>query len=71
MDFQENAINADFSKRITALRFILACFVVFIHSETTTINFAGGELVPNIPVWVRVISSLITGTTGGGGGGLS
>ena len=47
----ENLVNADFSRRITCLRFILAVLVVFIYStiDQSTIDFADGSML--LPLW--------------------
>ena len=68
MDSHENAINADFSKRITALRFILTCFVVLIHSGAAALACGDNSVTITIPVWADMIHTLVVGATGGGGG---
>ena len=68
MDSHENAINADFSKRITALRFILTCFVVLIHSGAAALTCGDNSVTITIPVWADMIHTLVVGATGGGGG---
>ena len=37
-------IDEETSKRITSLRFLLACFVVFIHNHPQEVNFADCEV---------------------------
>ena len=49
------AIDPEFSKRITALRFVLSCLVVFIHIEVTKVNFTEGTTVMEVPTWVSAI----------------
>jgi surface polysaccharide O-acyltransferase-like enzyme len=51
----ENLINADFSKRITVLRFPLAVLVVFIHNYPS--ELAWKEI--DIPAYVEIIRSTI------------
>lgn len=49
-------IDPEFSKRITALRFVMAVFVVFIHNKlSNTIHFADGDLVVDMPLGIRII----------------
>lgn len=49
-------INPEFSKRITALRFICAVFVVFIHNNLNAgIHFAGKNVIVDMPIWMQVI----------------
>ncbi len=66
-DFKINLINADFSKRITCLRFILAVIVVFIHSkiEQGTIDFADGSMQITFPLYVKIIQAIFTDVLGG------
>lgn len=66
-DSKINLINADFSKRITCLRFILAVLVVFIHSkiEQGTIDFADGSMQISFPLYVKIIQAIFTGVLGG------
>lgn len=60
------SINPDFSKRITALRFALSVFVVFIHnSMTKTIHFADENIHLEIPLWIRIINDTFSGYWGG------
>ena len=49
-------IDPEFSKRITALRFVMAVFVVFIHNKlSNTIHFADGDFVVDMPLGIRII----------------
>ncbi len=62
-----NTINPNFSKRITALRFILACLVVFIHAKvneyvTPEGTFYFKEIAPN---WVKAIIDALSNIIGG------
>ena len=43
------------SGRIEILKFIAIIFVVFIHSYTTVVNFAGGTISVYQPLWLDVI----------------
>ncbi len=53
---QLGIVNQDFSKRITALRFICAVFVVFIHNNLNAeIHFAGKNIIVEMPVWMQII----------------
>lgn len=61
----ENLINADFSRRITCLRFILAVLVVFIHSTVDQINFADSSMEISIPLYASVIQTVFTSVLGG------
>ncbi len=65
-DSETSLINADFSKRITCLRFILAVLVVFIHSkfDQSTIDFADGSMQISIPLYVNVIQMIFTEVLG-------
>ena len=51
----QGSIDPEFSKRITALRFILAVFVVFIHINVAGVNFTEGRIVVDIPTWTNFI----------------
>ena len=64
-NFQPNKINQDFSQRITALRFPLACLVIFIHFNITEVNFAGETMAVEAPLWVEIIRHLIANVWGG------
>ena len=63
----ENLVNADFSRRITCLRFILAVLVVFIHStiDQSTIDFADGSMQISFPLYVEIIQMIFTSVLGG------
>ena len=69
MNLEEKAlINTDFSKRITSLRFILAIFVILIHSvagENNQINFAENVVQLEMPAYVDVIQYIFTKVLGG------
>ncbi|WP_287047092.1 hypothetical protein [Treponema sp.] len=58
-NFQPNKINQDFSQRITAIRFPLACFVIFIHFNVTEVNLAGKMMAVTAPLYVEIIRHLI------------
>ncbi len=66
-DSETNLINADFSRRITCLRFILAVLVVFIHSkfDQSTIDFADGSMQFSVPLYVNIIQTIFTDVLGG------
>ena len=58
-------IDEETSKRITSLRFLLACFVVFIHNHPQEVNFADGVMKIDEPMWSAVIRDTVTGFWGG------
>lgn len=67
-----NLINPDFSRRITALRFILAVFVVFIHSTAgdivngaVEVSFSGSVTQIQVPLYVQIIQNFCTSVLGG------
>lgn len=64
---ETNLINADFSRRIACLRFILALLVVFIHSkfDQSTIDFADGSMQISFPLYVKIIQTIFTDVLGG------
>ena len=64
-NFQPNKINQDFSKRITTLRFPLACLVIFIHFKVTEVNLAGKMMAVTAPLYVEIIRHLIANVWGG------
>ena len=64
-NFQPNKINQDFSQRITAIRFPLACFVIFIHFKVTEVNFVGETMAVTAPLYVEIIRHLIANVWGG------
>ena len=66
-DSETSLINADFSRRITCLRFILAVLVVFIHSkfDQSTIVFADGSMQISFPLYVSIIQTIFTEVLGG------
>ena len=64
-NFQQNKINQDFSQRITAIRFPLACFVIFIHFNVTEVNLAGKMMAVTAPLYVEIIRHLIANVWGG------
>lgn len=51
------SINPDFSKRITALRFLLSVFVVFIHAVPDNVHFSSGDIncLDGASIWIRAI----------------
>ena len=54
------------SKRITSLRYLLICFVVFIHANLTpdqAINYYHCDFVQ--PYWIEVFKRIVCGTLGG------
>lgn len=64
---KQNTINPNFSKRITALRFILACLVVLIHAKvneyvTPEGTFYFKEIAPN---YVKAIIDALSNIIGG------
>ena len=60
---QEGSINPEFSKRITALRFVL---VVFLHNKlSTAIHFADGDSIIEMPLWIQIIHDTFTSYWGG------
>lgn len=68
----QNLINPDFSKRITSLRFILAVFVVFIHSTAgdivdgaVEVSFAGSVSQIQVPLYVQIVQNFCTSVLGG------
>lgn len=59
-------IDPEFSKRITALRFVLAVFVVFIHNQVVKeIHFADGDIIVDMPTWIQVIHDTFAFYLGG------
>lgn len=65
-------INPDFSRRITALRFVLAVFVVFIHSTAgdivngaVEVSFSGSVSQIQVPLYVQIIQNFCTSVLGG------
>jgi fucose 4-O-acetylase-like acetyltransferase len=58
-------IDAELSKRINSLRFILIFFVVFIHNGAITkgVNFFDGNEIYNIPIYVEKIIELVSSFT--------
>lgn len=69
---ENSQINPDFSRRITALRFVLAVFVVFIHSTAgdivdgaVEVSFAGSVMHIQVPLYVQIIQSFWTSVLGG------
>ena len=63
---QNGIIDPDFSKRITALRFALAVFVVFIHNSlANTIHFADGDVIIEMPIWIQIIHDIVNRYWGG------
>lgn len=67
-----NLISPNFSRRITSLRFILALFVVFIHSTAgdiiggaVEVSFAGSVTRIQVPLYVQIAQNLCTSVLGG------
>ena len=58
-------IDPEFSKRITALRFVLAVFVVFIHNNVEAIHFADGDVIVETPMWIKIIRDTFVHYWGG------
>lgn len=65
-------VNPDFSRRITALRFVLAVFVVFIHSTAgdivngaVEVSFSGSVSQIQVPLYVQIIQNFCTSVLGG------
>lgn len=65
-------INPDFSRRITSLRFVLAVFVVFIHSTagdivngSVEVSFSGSVKHIQAPLYVQIIQNFCTSALGG------
>lgn len=52
---KERKIDPEFSNRITALRFVLAVFVVFIHNSIGDSNFVVDNVAIEMPLWVQII----------------
>lgn len=63
MEKSENLIvnvDEEFSKRITTLRFLLACLVVFVHGKPEDANFASGTVILEVPLWIECIRNFFS-----------
>ncbi len=58
-------VDANFSTRITVLRFALAVLVVFIHNNGSAFNFADGVVTLEIPLWVQIVRDFFSKYLGG------
>lgn len=56
----EYQLSKEESERINILKFIGIVFVVLIHSYTSDVNFAGGTLVVQLPLWLNIIEYSIS-----------
>lgn len=72
VQYDGSLINPDFSRRITALRFVLAVFVVFIHSTAgdivngaVEVSFSGSVSQIQVPLYVQVVQNFCTSVFGG------
>lgn len=61
-----DTIDSEFSLRITALRFSLAVFVVFIHNQLdSAIHFSDGDFIVEMPIWIQIIHDIFINYLGG------
>lgn len=61
-----DAINPEFSKRITTMRFAMALFIVFIHNSLNeAIHLTTGDIVIDMPLWIHIIHDTMVNYWGG------